>query len=153
MKKILLRMKLSISFLLLTFLQVSAKVHSQERLTLTEKGISWERLFDLLEKQSHYTFLYKNDVLPSKQKIDVAVVNQTIPEILETVFKNSPLSYQLFSGNLIVVTSRQNPIMNDIRVSGKVTSSTGDPLPGASVKIKGTTSGTQTDSLGNFSLT
>src|SRR5579871_6759592 len=101
MKKILLRMKLTISILLLMFLQVSAKVHSQERLTLTEKGISWERFFELLEKRGNYTFLYKNDVLPHKQKIDVAVVDQTIPEILETVFRNSPLSYQLFSGNLI----------------------------------------------------
>ena len=153
MKKIALRMKLSFSILLLTFLQVSAKVHSQERLTLTEKGITWERLFELLEKRSQYTFLYKNDVLPAKQKIDVAVVDQTIPEILETVFRNSPLSYQLFSGNLIVITSKQSPVMNDIRVSGKVTSAAGDPLPGASVKIKGAQSGTKTDSLGNFSIT
>src|SRR5579871_1247726 len=108
MKKILLRMKLTISFLLLTLLQVSAKVHSQEKLTLTEKGISWERLFDLLEKRSHYTFLYKNDVLPARQKLDVSVVEQTIPQILETVFRNSPLSWQLLGGNLIVVTSRQS---------------------------------------------
>ena len=152
MKKILLGMKLSISILLLTFLQVSAKVHSQDRLTLTEKGISWERFFELLEKKSNYTFLYKTDVLPHKQKIDVVVVDQTIPQILETVLRNTPLSYQLLSGNLIVVTSRQAP-MSEIRVTGKVTAAAGDPLAGASVKIKGTQLGTTTDNGGNFSLT
>jgi len=152
MKKILLRMKLSISILLLTFLQVSAKVHSQDRLTLTEKGISWERFFLLLERHSNYTFLYKNDVIPRGQKIDVAAVNETIPEILEKVLRNTPMSYQLLAGNLVVVTSRQAP-MSEIRVSGKVISGAGDPLAGASVKVKGSQLGTSTDSLGNFSLT
>jgi len=152
MKKIFLGMKLSICILLLTFLHVSAKVLSQDRLTLTEKGISWERFFELLEKKGNYTFLYKTDVLPHKQKIDVVVVDQTIPQILETVLHNTPLSYQLLSGNLIVVTSRQAP-MSEIRVTGKVTSSAGDPLAGASVKIRGTKLGTTTDNEGNFSLT
>lgn len=145
-------MKLTISLLLLMFLQVSAKVHSQEKLTLTEKAISWERLFDLLEKRGHYTFVYKNDVLPSRQRIDVTAVDQTIPQILETVFRNSPLTYQVLSGDLIVVTLRQSP-MSEIRVTGKVLSAAGDPLAGASVKIKGTVLGTTTDSAGNFSLT
>jgi len=152
MKKIILRMKLTISILLLTFLQVSAKVHSQERLTLTEKGISWERFFELLEKRSNFTFLYKNDVLPPHQKIDVAVVDRTIPQILETVLHNTPLTFQLLAGNLVVVTSRQAPML-EIRVSGKVVSAAGDPLVGASVKIKGTQQGTTTDNAGNFSLT
>jgi hypothetical protein len=37
-------------------------------------------------------------------------------------------------------------------ISGKVTSSTGDPLPGVSVLVKGTKKGTSTDNNGNFSL-
>jgi hypothetical protein len=37
-------------------------------------------------------------------------------------------------------------------VSGNVTDSTGSPLPGVSVVVKGTTNGTITDSNGIFSL-
>ena len=37
-------------------------------------------------------------------------------------------------------------------VSGRVTSSTGDPLPGVSVVVKGSKKGTSTDNSGNFSL-
>lgn len=37
-------------------------------------------------------------------------------------------------------------------VTGRVTSSTGDPLPGVSVVVKGTKKGTSTDNSGNFSL-
>ena len=37
-------------------------------------------------------------------------------------------------------------------VTGKVISSTGEPLPGASVIVKGTKIGTSTDNNGSFSL-
>ncbi|MDB5200112.1 MAG: TonB-dependent receptor [Chitinophagaceae bacterium] len=37
-------------------------------------------------------------------------------------------------------------------VTGRVTSSTGDPLPGVSILVKGTKNGTSTDNNGNFSL-
>jgi TonB-linked SusC/RagA family outer membrane protein len=37
-------------------------------------------------------------------------------------------------------------------ITGRVTSTTGDPLPGASVVVKGAKKGTSTDNSGNFSL-
>jgi TonB-linked SusC/RagA family outer membrane protein len=150
--EILLRMKLSFALLLLTFLHVSAKVHSQDRITLTEKGISWAQFFDLLQKKSSYTFVYKDDILPRQEKIDVAAVDRTVPQILENVLRNSPLTYQVLNGNLVVVTARPADV-SDVRISGKVVSAAGDPLSGASVKVKGTATGTATDASGNFTLT
>lgn len=149
--EILLRMKLAIALLLLTFLQVSAKVHSQDRITLSEKGISWAQFFDLLQKKSNYTFVYKDEVLPRQEKIDVSEVDRTVPQILEKVLHNSTLAYQVLSGNLVVVTARLVDA-GDVRISGKVTSAAGDALAGASVKVKGTTTGTSTDANGNFTL-
>src|SRR5580692_9000100 len=100
--KILLRMKLSIALLLLTFLQVSAKVHSQDKLTLAVKGISWEKFFEILQKKSDYTFLYKDDVLPRKEKIDVTAVDRTVPQILDKALRNSSLVYRVLANNLVV---------------------------------------------------
>ena len=149
--EILLRMKLAIALLLLTFLQVSAKVHSQDRITLSEKGITWAQLFDLLQKKSSYTFVYKDDILPHQEKIDVAEVDRTVPQILDKVMRNSPLTYQVLTGNLVVVTARL-VAAGDVRISGKVSSAAGDALAGATVKVKGTATGTSTDSNGNFTL-
>ncbi len=150
-RKILLRMKLTFSLLLLAFLHVSATVHSQDKLTLTEKSISWEKLFDLLEKKSTYTFLYKDNVLPRRTRVDVEVADLTVPQILDNVFRNTKLTYHVLSSHLVVVTSRSEPVV-EIRVSGKVVSASGDPLSGATVKVKGSTLGTSTDSAGNFTL-
>src|SRR5882762_4851869 len=115
LKKILLLMQLSCSLLLLPFLQVSASVHSQDKLTLTEKAISWEKLFDLLEKKSTYTFLYKDNVLPRKEKIDVEASDLTVPEILDNVFRNTKLSYRVLPNNLVVITPRSVEV-NEIRI-------------------------------------
>src|SRR3982750_4921902 len=40
----------------------------------------------------------------------------------------------------------------DIRVGGKVTSPTGDPIPSATIKVKGSNLSTSTDSAGVFSI-
>lgn len=41
----------------------------------------------------------------------------------------------------------------DVRVTGKVTSPTGQPIPGASVSVKGSSAGTSTDAEGNYAIT
>src|ERR1700737_3719399 len=84
--KTLLLMKLSFAFLLL-FLQVSANVHSQDKLTLMEKGISWVQFFDLLQKKSNYTFVYKDETLPKNERIDVTAIDRTVPQILDNVLR------------------------------------------------------------------
>lgn len=161
-KKIVLRMKMSSCLLLLAFLQVSAHVRSQDRLTMTIKNIGWQNFFDLLEKRSNYTFLYKDNVLPRNEKIDVEVKALTVPEILDNVLRHSPLTYQVLPNRLVVITPRiavgvtvdvaVDVRLNDIRVSGRVVSSTGDPLAGATVRVKGGTAVTTTDIAGGFSL-
>src|SRR3712207_6047358 len=45
------------------------------------------------------------------------------------------------------------PSLADIQISGRVTQSTGEPLPGVTVLVKGTTLGTSTNSDGSFVLT
>src|ERR1700722_18682044 len=155
LKKMLLRMKLSFALMLLTFLQVSASVHSQDRLTMNVKQIGWQSFFDLLEKKSNYTFLYKDNVLPHDEKIDVEANDLTVPQILDIAMRRSPLAYQLLPNRLIVITPRTGipaAAPDDERITGKVLSPTGDPLAGASVRIKGSSLGTSTDSTGNFTL-
>jgi len=162
LKKILLRMKLSSCLLLLTFLQVSAHVRSQDKLTMAIKNIGWQSFFDLLEKKSNYTFLYKDNVLPRNEKFDVDAKALTVPEILDNVLRRSPLAYQVLPNRLVVITGKGGGAVtgaaasgaedNDIRVTGRVLAASGEPLAGATVRVKGGTQATSTDSLGGFSL-
>ncbi|MGZ3750585.1 MAG: SusC/RagA family TonB-linked outer membrane protein [Mucilaginibacter sp.] len=149
-KKILLCVKLTYVLLLVTFMQVSASVHSQEKLNLNVKNISIERFFELLEKRSNYSFLYNNEVI-SNQKINLEIKNSSVSQILDDALKNTDLSYKILSGNLVVITARSQ-VVNLIQITGKVVSSDGLPLPGATVLVKNGNYSTITDGEGNFSI-
>jgi TonB-linked SusC/RagA family outer membrane protein len=60
--------------------------------------------------------------------------------------------FRLFLLTLLFGFFVSNVFSQGTVISGKVTSSTGDPLPGVSVLVKGTKKGTSTDNNGNFSL-
>lgn len=150
-KKILLCVKLTYAFLLITFMQVSARALSQERLNLNVKNVSIEKLFELLEKRSNYSFLYNNEVL-SDQKVNLSASNLTVPQILDDALKSTDLSYKVLSDRLVVITARTQTV-NVKPVTGKVVSATGEPLIGATVTVKNGSLSTQTDVNGNFKLT
>jgi hypothetical protein len=156
LKKMLLCMRLTSYLLLLTFLHVSAHVRSQDKLTVNVRHIGWQPFFELLQTKSNYTFLYKDNTLPRNEHFDVAVSELTVPQILDAVLRNSPLTYKLLPNRLIAITSRATAAAvdapEDIRITGRIVSASGDALAGATVHVKGGTAATSTDSTGHFTL-
>jgi prefoldin subunit 5 len=62
--------------------------------------------------------------------------------------------YLNYARNTILNRSTYGVLSNSVRnVSGKILDENGEPLPGATVHVKGTTVGTVTDVDGNYSLT
>ncbi|OQP45840.1 hypothetical protein A4R26_09600 [Niastella populi] len=57
------------------------------------------------------------------------------------------------ANNLVILKNGSSVVVQDIKVSGRVTSTTGEPVAGVSVMVKNTTIGTTTDGAGNYSLT
>ncbi|WP_461464630.1 SusC/RagA family TonB-linked outer membrane protein [Mucilaginibacter sp.] len=151
-KKTLLYVKLTFALILLTLLHVSAKVHSQDKINLSVKNVSFDKLFDLLEKKSNYTFLYNNQAIPSGT-VNVDVKDVSVPQILSDALVNTGLSFRILSQKLIVITQTVSPKTADITVTGKVTDATGLPLPGATISIKQGRSLTVTDQNGAFKVT
>ncbi len=68
-----------------------------------------------------------------------------------TVFSLSPK--HLVSQNTKIVIEKDAKTIQQKQISGKVSDKTGQPLPGATVFIKGTTKGVSTDFDGNYSIT
>lgn len=145
-------MKLAVVMLMVTVLQASATAYSQERLTLNYKQVGLERLFEILEKKSNYTFFYKDNVIPREISVDVMVRDLAVPEILDSVLKSTDLSYTVLPNKLVVIMPRE-AAQKYIKIAGKVTSESGETLVGVTVKVKGSDIGTVTDSKGNYHLT
>lgn len=149
--KMLLLMKITIAFILLSSLQLSAKTYSQDRITINLQSAHLKTALKQIEKKSDFRFLYNDEIVSSDQKVSINAVNTPVTEILNNIFNSTALTYRILDNNLVVITQK-NVFVQDIHVSGKVTNANGEPLPGVSVKIKGSAVGTSTDGTGNYSL-
>jgi TonB-dependent starch-binding outer membrane protein SusC len=156
-------MKLATAFLLLALLQVSAKGNSQN-VTFSASSANLEKVFSAIEKQTPYVFVYRNQDIAKAKKINIKLVNTPIETALNETFKDQPFQYVIIEKTIVVKAKPQivpQPIaVNNISESplvlidlkGTITDEKGNPLVGASVKVKGTNIGTSTNATGSFSL-
>lgn len=149
--KLLIFMKLSMLLLTVACLHVSASVHSQSTITLKLSQVQLEKALTLLEKNSHYRFVYNDDNLPQNHKVSLDVIDGSIDMVLNKILDNTSLRFRKMSDNLIVIAPAA-VVSKDITVKGRVVNTTGDPLPGVTVRLKNTTIGSMTNDKGNFEL-
>ena len=134
-------MRLTFSICLFCVLQSFAigTFSQNQRLSISQKNISVESVMQLIEDQTDYYFMYSALTIDVKRTINLEATNKLVPEILDDIFKNTDVSYKI-NGRLIALTRNGeiSMVARQITVSGKVTDSTGGPLPGVTVVIKGT---------------
>jgi len=152
-------MKLTAIILLSACLTASAKGHSQG-ITIKKKNATLDQVFVEINKQTGYNFLYKDEWLKNLNRIDIDVQNASLEEVLEICFKNQPFSFSIINKTIVVKEKNKVNENESITVSpnlsaditGRVTDPDGNPLAGASVKVKGGDVGTTTDADGSFVL-
>ena len=154
LKKCFLIMKLLIVLLTVACLQVSAKGFTQN-ITIDLKSVELKKALFAIEKKSIYRFLYSDANLPDQKRVTIRANNTPINEVLDKIFEGTTLSYRILENNLVVIKADIEALNNfkDVRVSGKVSSETGEILRGVSISVKGSRLGTTTDASGNYSIT
>lgn len=161
-KKLLLIMNVTAIFLITACLTASAHGYSQ-KVTLDEKNVPIEKVFKVIEQQTGYVFFFDYALLAKAKKVTITAKNADLLQVLDLCFKDQQFSYEIIDKTVVVKKKKPFENTNDpniqtsvvsatIDVKGKVTNENGDPLEGASVKVKGTTLGTTTNTLGEFTL-
>ncbi|MEN0055277.1 MAG: SusC/RagA family TonB-linked outer membrane protein [Mucilaginibacter sp.] len=148
-------MRLTTLGILFCIMQVSAATFAQ-RITLRAKNISYEKLFKTIEQQSGYTFVYDPDVLRALPNFNIEISDANLIEVMDRTLANKPLNYKIID-NTVVVRLKETPITmvqsnKAILISGIVTGQNNHPLPGVTVKVKGSTiiTGWVTNAQGRF---
>jgi len=164
-RKIGLVMKLTTIIYFVCLMQVSATVYSQAtKFTFSMKN---EQVVDVLRKiedNSKFRFFYQNEQVDVNRRVTIKVNDATVEQILDEIFAGEGIGYKVMHDFLILLSpsemlQREMAEMKSAyslqqrSISGKVTDSEGQPLPGVSIVIKGTTQGTVTNVDGNYSLT
>jgi TonB-linked SusC/RagA family outer membrane protein len=153
--KVLLIMKFT-ALLLLTFtLNVSANGFGQDKISLKMKKTEISGVLHIIEKQTNYRFLYNDNLEDIREKVTINVKEASLDEVLNLLLEKTSLLYQKMENNLVVIKEDPGAAIRipDVVIRGKVTGEGGLALAGASVQVKGTTTGTSTDNEGNFSIT
>lgn len=145
-------MKLVTVLLLTGIMQIHAAAYSQKVFSFNENNISVKQMFKQIEKNSTYSIFYRLDQVNQDKKIQVIAKDATIDDIMKLVLQNQALTYHIMD-NIVIVKPAGDKIITVLNVSGIVTDSKGQTLPGVTVKLKGSTLGVTTDVNGKYSLT
>jgi TonB-linked SusC/RagA family outer membrane protein len=143
-----------------------------KKITLHVRDIPLKQCLDKISKVADVSFVYTGNYISSVGKVNLNAKNKKIGEVLNELFKSLPISYVLIDDHIVIRYSTEKKITetnlpaNEVAataiatkagpynfpVHGVVRSTKGELLKGASVLIKGTTTGTSTNEKGEFDL-
>ena len=153
-RKLCLMTKLS---LILTFfcLQIQANGFSQQtRLSIKMDNVSMKQLFAEIEKRTDLAFVYNTQDVDQLGTVNVNFTDEEIGNILDYCLRGKGINYSIVNNHVVIRKGEQQlPQQKARKITGKVLDKANhEPLPGATVKIKGTNIGTATDITGAFQL-
>lgn len=151
--QILRSMKLCLLLVVWCVANVFGEVKSQT-LTLDVKDRSLKEVFQLIEQNSSYRFLYKSDEIAGVTVDELKSKDERLEVVLQKCLSGTSLVYEK-DGTLVIVKRRE--VMNRLsqhlkEIKGNVTDKSGVPISGVTVVIKGATIGVATDHEGNFKM-
>ena len=158
------KMKLVVTFFLFGLLTVSASTYSQQtKFSLKFDDVSVKEVFRQIEDNSEFILFYNEDYVDVNRKISIDAHDKNVEYILNEVFRGTQNSYKIYNRQIVILAPGVTNIpfasesgiqqMQKRSISGTVTDSSGSPLPGVSIIVKGTTNGIITDTNGNYTLT
>ncbi|ANW95391.1 hypothetical protein AXE80_03460 [Wenyingzhuangia fucanilytica] len=149
-------------FLLCTtvFGLTTEKTFSQEQIVIdTDKEVSVDEVFYLIQTQTKYRFLYPEDLFEEAPRVKLKKGIIPLSNLLDKSLSKSNVQYQISDKNTIVIevgnnSSKLNNVVNQqkIEIRGTIKDEFGNGIPGVNVLEKGTSNGTLADFDGNFSI-
>ena len=150
----LLMMRLTMLFLLMTFVSLTATALGQ-RMTIKLNNVDLQVAFNEIKQKMGYTFVYNDQVVKNVGKVSINVTSSDIKYILARCLEGTSLDFYI-EDNIVVIKSKvvqtQETEKKPVTVKGKVVDEKKQPLPGVTVLLKGTTLGVTTGGEGDFSI-
>ncbi len=166
--KIDLKMKLTAIFVFATFFSMLASNNGySQAITLEEENITIVKVIDKIEATTKYRFVYNTKFVDLQRKVSIKLKDASIEKVLINLFDNTNTTYQILRETQIILKQRKendnsknnnvnkqsaNIELQQIEVSGIISDDTGQPLPGATIIVKGTSTGATTDFDGKYTL-
>jgi TonB-linked SusC/RagA family outer membrane protein len=144
--------KLVVTLLFLVVFSNTSFSQSQ-KFSFDKKTSSIVDVFKYIDEKSNYNFLYESDDIINVERKDIKFSQLSINEVLELILKNTDLQYKIVDKYITISFLNHNK-QNEkaITISGIVTDVKQETLPGVSIMIPGSSTGTVTDIDGRYEL-
>ena len=147
-------MKITVLLIFVLTIQTYASSYGQSsKLSLSMNDVTFKDFIAHVETETEYYFMLKYDDDILEKHFDLNYKNVQISEILDDILANTGYSYKIIDRYIAISKIANNSDSGQQKnITGTVTDKTGDPLPGVTVVIKGTTNGAITDTNGKYSI-
>jgi len=146
-------MRVTTFLLLAVMMQVSATTLAQQ-VTINQKNAKLTDLFRSIRAQTGYDFVYDQDLISKSLPVSINVSNAALSEVLKHCLANQALVYTIENKTVIIkekgFLDKVKNYFDNITVNGIVVDENGQPMPGVSIKLKGTTRSTTSSNNGKF---
>lgn len=151
-------MKLIILIMTVFLLQVSAKTNAQN-ITLKLENASLKSILLEIRKQTGYTVLYETEQLEKTTPVTVNFKDVPLKDVLTRILDKQELAFSI-EDKAISIKPKEKTLLDKlynyivaVDVKGRVLDENGEPMPSASVVVKGTKNVVRTDRNGAFTIT
>lgn len=127
-------------------------------LKLEKTSYSILQLFQEIERKTDFRFFYTQQAVKNAPTITSTNASASVEGHLVEVAKQANLRFKQVNNTISVIPASnqtQELITKEIQfatIKGKVTDETGAPIPGVTILLQGSTSGTVTDIDGNYTI-
>lgn len=144
-------------FVIALFVTFDVQAQTPEtKVTLKTTNITLQDFFKQIEKQVNFTFVYRDILVDNTRDVNIDVTARPLDEVLNQVLAPRGLEYRINNKTIVILRKEiqgQVSATNDVfTLTGIINDEESVPLIGASIQVKGASSGTITDIDGNFSL-
>ena len=124
---------------------------SQDKtVTLNLRNVSVETALDAVKKQTGVNMLYNSQMFKGVSPVSVNAKNERWEVALKLILNPQGFDYVVKDG--IVVIRKMQTEKRENRIRGMVVDANREPIPGASIIVKGTRTGTSTNIEGEITL-
>ncbi len=150
-------MKFSIVLTFVFSFELLASVGFSQKINIDLTDASLHEVFSELKKQTNTYFMYSESLIDNDLRIDLKASNKSLQEVLEEICSKYHFTYEVVDDFVLIkkIESEKEQVQdykNKIKITGVISDVEGIPLPGATIHIKGTTTGTITDIDGVFEM-
>lgn len=143
--------RISVSFF--SLLLASQMTISAQNVSFSTNKVTLKSAFEKIEKASKYKIAYNSSQLNANRSVTLSKKSDDVFGILTQLLKGTNCTYEL-EGNYIIIKPLQKAQTSGkkVKVRGVIKDETGEPIIGATVRVKGQSEGTVSDLDGNFTL-